>query len=588
MNLPDIVEPHQCADKAGAAPVHSDPGSNQKLSALLWSVAAILLLFLCLAHLGVLVCFVFKVAVSPLVAPAALAIALAAGWRLARLSGLQGRMQIAPPALALAVILISMPLAASFFDMSWDGLWYQQTAVYQMSHGWNPLYDPMHSFTPHLQDWERHYTKGPWYIALAFFQVTGNIEWSKAAPWMAMAAVFCAVLAVCGDFGMRRGKSAVLAALVALNPVVTCQLASYLVDGLMISFLACFVAATLRYFRQRSPLIVCVMATSAILCINAKLNGVVYMCFFSTAFGLYAIVKRRDLLVRYALVQAVPYLLGIFLFGYNSFVTNTVQRGNPFYPLLGSAAYPSHDAQGRDPVELYETPHNMMGRNIFYRYLYGVFGRPGPQPFSEGTDAKLMWPFDIGWNDIQWYRFHELRLAGFGPFFSGGLIIGLALLLAASIRPGIPRGILWLAVGTILATLLISRHLWWARFAPQMWWLPIIAVLAGWSMPGWRPARWTAGGLALLLMLNAVLVAGAHFRWEIEATRKTYEQLAFLRDKGDVEVQFQYFREPFSERLKAAGVQFHAVRQLSGPKVISLMSVCPGYPGEVRACTKQE
>jgi hypothetical protein len=507
---------------------------------------------------------------------------------LARSSGLQGRMQVLPLAIVLAVVLISMPLAAAFFDMSWDGLWYQQTAVYQMSHGWNPIYDPMHSFTPHLQDWERHYAKGPWFTALAFFQLTRDIEWSKAATWMAMAAAFCSVLAAGRDFGMGRGKSALLAALVALNPVVTCQLASYLVDGLMISYLACFLAATLRYFRERSWPVLCVMATAAILCINAKLNGVVYMCFFSTAFGLYAIFKRRDLLFRYALVQAVPYLLGIFVFGYNPFVTNTVHRGNPFYPLLGSAAYPSHDAQGRDPVDLHETPKNMVGRNIFYRYLYGIFGRPGSQPFCGGRDASLMWPFDIGWRDINFYYFHEVRIAGFGPLFSGAFVISLVLLVIAAIRPGIPRGIVLLSIATIIATLLISRHLWWARFAPQMWWLPIVAVVAGWSVPNWRAARWAASGLALLLMVNALLVAGAHFRWEIEATRKTCEQLALLRDKGDVEVQFNYFYEPFSERLKAAGVQFHGGRRLSGPDVISLMSVCPGYPGEVRARIPQD
>ena len=360
----------------GNSAVHPNPIPNRELSAIFWTITAILLSFLCLAHLGVLVCLVFKAAVSPFVAPAALLVALAIGYWLAGREGVRGITRFLPLVIAIAVVAISMLLAALFFDMSWDGLWYQQTAVYQMAHGWNPLYDPMHDFTPHLQDWERHYAKGPWYIALALFQITRDIEWSKAATWMAFAATFFSIFAACIDFGMRRIKSTVLAAVVSLNPVVTCQLASYLVDGLMISFLACFVAATLRYFRQRSALVLCVMSTAAILCINAKLNGLVYLCFFSTAAGLYAIFKRRDTLLNYAIVQAVPYLLGIFLFGYNPFVTNAVYRGNPFYPLLGSVAFPSHDQQGRDPVDLYETPKNMLGRSIFYRYLYGIFGRP--------------------------------------------------------------------------------------------------------------------------------------------------------------------------------------------------------------------
>ena len=115
-------------------------------------------------------------------APAALLLSLAAGDWLARREGLRGPLRIAPPATALAVLGVSLFLAAAFFDMSWDGLWYHQTAVYQMAHGWNPLRDPMHSFAPHLQDWLRHYAKGPWYVALALFQTTPHIEWAKARP----------------------------------------------------------------------------------------------------------------------------------------------------------------------------------------------------------------------------------------------------------------------------------------------------------------------------------------------------------------------------------------------------------------------
>lgn len=561
---------------------------NHDLSILSWSITTTILSFFTLTHLGVLINFVIGSSVSPFIAPIALLAALVIGYWLARSEGLCGRLQIALPAIILAIIAIALLLAATFFDMSWDGLWYQQTAVYQMSHGWNPLYDPMRGFTPHLQDWLRHYSKGPWYIALALFQTTHNIEWSKAAQWMTLAATFFAVFAVCIDYEMRRGKSAVIAALVSLNPVVTCQLASYLVDGLLVSFLACFIAAALRYFRRQSPTITCVMTTSAILCINAKFTGLVYLCFFSAAIGLYIIIKRRDMLLRYAALLIVSYLLGIFLFGYNPYVTNYVHRGHPFYPLMGTAAYPSHGQQGRDPVVLYETPKNMLGHNVFYRLGYAIFGRPGSQPFFEGDNARLMWPFDIGWKDINIFYFHEVRISGFGPLFSGAFIISIFLLIIAMIRPGIPRIIVVLFIGAILASLMISTHTWWARFAPHFWWLPIAAVIAGLAVPDWRFARWAAGGLAALMLVNATLVAYGHFRWEIEATRKTYEQLAFLRDKGDVEIDLQFFGEPFGERLKAGGVTFHATRRLQGKNPIELMSVAPGYPGAVRACVKDQ
>jgi hypothetical protein len=530
--------------------------------------------------------------ISPFLAPAALILSLFLADRLARREGLRGRSRITVLAMVVIIMALALLLAAAFFDMSWDGLWYHQTAVYQMASGWNPLYDPMHSFTPHLENWLRHYSKGPWYVALALFKTTGHIEWSKPAPVMAMAAAFLCVLAASIDSGLRRRTAVVLAALVSLNPVVVCESVSYLVDGLMISWLACFVAAQFSVFRHArakhaSPLLPAVVITSAILCINTKLTGLVYFCFFCAAGGLYVLIKRRDLFVRYAIAQAVSIGVGVAVLGFNPYVTNTLNRGHPFYPWLGTAAHPGFSASGpnRDPVERDETPHNMVGRNRFVRFYYGIFGRPGTPPFLGGPDAVLMWPFQVGWKDFHLFYFHELRISGFGPLFSGALLIAIAILAAALVRPGrLPRVVPILLVCTIVGSLLVSKHTWWARYGPQLWWLPIAAVVVGLAPATWRVVRWASWGLAAILLINGTLITVAHFQWEIEATRKTHEQLAILCQKSDVRVSLAYFAEPYGERLRAAGVQFQAVNRFPrGTETIELISVDPGYPGAVRA-----
>ena len=508
-------------------PVRPAPDANRSLATLAWSAAAILLAFSCFAHLGVLLCFSAGWRVSSFVAPAALLLALAAGDWLARREGLRGPLRIAPPATALAVLGVSVFLSAAFFDLSWDGLWYHQTAVYQMAHGWNPLHDPLHTFAPGIQDSLRYYAKGPWYAALALFQTAPHIEWAKPAPWMALAATFLAVAAAALDFGMRRRTALVIAALVSLNPVVVCQLASYLVDGLLISYLACYVAAQFRCFRRPSLLVHAVALASTVLCINTKITGLVYLCFFCAAGGLYLLIRRRRLVPRYAAVQFASIVLGVGVFGFNPYVTNTVNRGHPFYPWMGTAAHPSYGQRGRDPNERVETPKNMVGRNRLVRFSYGLFGRPGSQPFFDGPNARLMWPFDVGWKDFDIFYFHEVRISGFGPLFSGAFLIALMLLGGALVRPGLPREIVVLLVGVVVASLLVGIHMWWARYGPQLWWLPIIAVVAALAVPGWRAIRWAAWGLAALLLVNAALVGVAHFRWEVHATRTTLEQMAF-------------------------------------------------------------
>ncbi len=563
------------------------PNPNSHLSTLCWSVTAILLSFFCLTHLIVMFCFSVGWRTSPFVVPTALLLSLAAGDWFARREGIRDLERITIPVIVVVVVAIALFLARAFFDMSWDGLWYHQTAVYQMSHGWNPIYDPLHNFVPHLQDWLRYYAKGPWYLALTLFETTHDIEMAKAAPWLALVATYFALFAALIDFEMSRGKAALIAALVSLNPVVTCQLASYLVDGLLVSFLACFIAAMVSWFRKPSLLALIIAMSSAILCINTKLTGLIYICFLIVAGELYILMRRRDLLWRYAVIQITFLVVGTIVFGFNPYVTNTIHRGHPFYPMLGTTAYPSLSQRRQDPIEMYETPHNMVGRSRFVRFAYAVFGHPGPQTFFNGENACLMWPFNVRWNDFSVFRFHEVRISGFGPFFSGAFFIGLLLLGIAIVRKGLPREIFILLAATIVLSVLISNHTWWARYGPQLWWLPIVAIIAIFTIPGWRAAHRAAYGLAAILLVNAAMVTIAHFQWEIEATRTTNKQMALLRQSGEVEVNFQYFREPFGERLHNAGVTFRAVRQLQCNNPMELMSVVPGYPGAVQVCIHQ-
>jgi len=100
------------------------PGSSRFLSILSWSVSAVLLLFLCLAHIFVMLCFSLNWYVSAIVAPIALLVSLIVGSWLARREGLIGWQGITPSLIALTVVGASLFLASKFFDMSWDGLWY--------------------------------------------------------------------------------------------------------------------------------------------------------------------------------------------------------------------------------------------------------------------------------------------------------------------------------------------------------------------------------------------------------------------------------------------------------------------------------
>ena len=480
--------------------------SKNSLSAFCWSIVGNLLGFLFLTQLAVVLLFAFNMKVSPFVTPAALVLAFAGGYWLAKREGMKIKYIFASLTISLITISISLFAANAFYDMSWDGLWYHQTAVYQMLHGWNPLRDPLHEFTPHLRDWLCFYAKGPWYIALALFETTHNIEMAKAAALMVFAATFFMGFALLIDLGLKKRNAAFISALIALNPVITCELVSYLVDGLMISFLFISIAAMVKWFRKPAPLAILIAIMSAVLCINSKFTGLVYLCFFVAAGGIYILIKDRKLIWKYLIIQSVSIFAGILILGWNPYITNTICRGNPFYPMLGSSAYPSLSAMGQDPIELYETPPNMRGKNRFIRFTYAIFGRPGAQPCFPGQNAALMWPFEIGWKDFSIYYFHDVRISGFGPLFSGALIFTLFLFVLLLFHRDANRLFLILSCSTIVLSVLISTHTWWARYGPQLWMLPVAVIIAGFTITNSRVIFWSTRILASILFVNAVLI----------------------------------------------------------------------------------
>ena len=356
--------------------------NDRSLATICWITTAILATFLALLQLAVMISLMASRTGFRVAAPLTLAASLLFGYLLAHHELLSARTRWTPIAITLSLLAVSIALSAFFYDLSWDGEWYQQTGIIRIASDWNPLTDPMREFTKHLQLWVRHYAKGPWYIAAAIYQTTGRIELGKFVPWIALAATFLATLAASLDAGLRRKPAIATAALIAINPVVTSELPTYLVDGIMFGFLIVAVAATISALRQPRTSVIVTGIAASIVAINAKFTGLVFLCFALAAIGLWCLFKKREQLLRFTAISIGTLALGACIWGYNPYITNTIHRHQPFYPVLGSANFPSLAQQGRDGIDRYETPKNIMGRNRFLR-----FGeRLGIRPVSAGVD----------------------------------------------------------------------------------------------------------------------------------------------------------------------------------------------------------
>jgi hypothetical protein len=554
-----------------------------RLATVSWIATGVIAAFLGLGQLGAMVSLMMGGAAFGYVAPFALMAALSLGYWLAVREGLTKGMRWWPLALVLGLLGLALALSAFYYDLSWDGEWYHQTAILALARGWNPLADPMHLFAGSLKLWVRHYAKGPWYMAAAIYTTTGRIELGKCIDWLALAAAFLAVLAAGLDGGLRRSRAMGIAAIVAINPVVMSEVTTYLVDGVMVSFLVVAVASAYSGLRRPGLAIVVTGVAASIVAINAKFTGLVFLCFVFAAAGLWCFVWQWKQLLPLIGWAVAVILLGAGVWGFNPYVTNTLRVQQPFYPVLGSAKYPSLTQQGKEGIELGETPKNMMGRSRLVRFGYAIFGRPGNQPYQKGRNASLMWPFTARPGDLYAYKYHETRVAGFGPFFSGCLLLSLALGIWLLIPRSPLRWALLLPAGAIIASLLISVHLWWPRYGPQLWLLPIVPVVLAF---GAGRSRWQVGaGWALwaLLLANASIVAGVRLHWETTASLTLRRQLQELRESGkEYEFYTGVFGEAVKVRLAEAGVRFRDLGSKTFPDGHELMSVVEGYPRATR------
>ena len=90
----------------------------------------------------------------------------------------------------------------------------------------------------------------------------------------------------------------------------------------------------------------------------------------------------------------------------------------------------------------------------------------------------------------------------------------------------------------MVGSLLLSRHLWWPRYGPHLWLLPIlpVAVAFGQRVSGYKLVL--ARVILCLLIADTAIVSWVRLQWEINASITLRRQLKQMSASGQLyEVQ---------------------------------------------------
>ncbi len=241
----------------------------------------------------------------------------------------------------ISLIGLSLLISSLINDISFDGQVYHQPAIYALSHGWNPFYESHNAVISNKWGeniWIDHYCKGMETLSASIVACTNNMESGKAINILLMFSLFCFIF----DFLLKRLGSVLsckkilfYSILLTLSPTIIGQIFTFYIDLCgYYTFLVTFIA--LYKLIEKSEAITWFLLGSCIILAGAtKFNMFFWVGYLIFIACIYLLVKKQYRkciqLGSFSLILAICTIVFV---GFNPYVTNTLDHGNPVYPLM--------------------------------------------------------------------------------------------------------------------------------------------------------------------------------------------------------------------------------------------------------------
>jgi hypothetical protein len=481
--------------------------ARSRQSALLWTVGAPLVFFPALTFIFSALWFAAGASLS---APAAwLILSLSAlgalwlpqvlmpgGWRLAPLASIL---------LGAMAFLISWLL----YDTSIDGQHYHFQAIYALAEGWNPLRGdtPPQVIGDPITLWAIHYPRSGTVFSANLLAVGLPLTAVKPLNFLIL---FGAGALATGTL-IRCGFSVLFAVFLAgtalASPVVLGQLFTTMNDGALGMLMLVFTASMVVWIRNQDRLAAAIAAAAIILALNLKFSAIpifVILCAFACIAAWLANGRRDAIRLGAGLLAAA--FAAIVVLGWSPYIQNFLDHGHVFHPLMGAQAVDI--MQGG---EYTNTPEVVKDLSPVERFFFSLFSQTHA---GYETVAHLKIPFTLSAAELRMSGGVDVRLAGFGPFFSGAIILSAICAVLIFFRTGarnpVTRGLLLISFAMLVSVVLMPQN-WWARYVPQFWFVPL-AIAAAAITTDRMSVRMFGAVIAAILLFNGALT-GAVSLW---------------------------------------------------------------------------
>lgn len=423
----------------------------------------------------------------------------------------------------MILLMGSIGICNSMYDCSFDGQWYHQDAVIMLSKGWNPVWDPLipDNLASGLNaNYINHYPKAPWTIEAIFFLFFKSIEAGKAIHIILSLALFLIGLVfIRTRIALSWMLSILLSLLIAGSTITLGQAFSFYVDGILFSCFCLFLIFIIEayYFNEAKSWL---LGINLLFLVNIKFTGLVYVLVILFFYLGWVLFFQRNLLLKRFIELSFIMIIGVVLVGYPTYVRNTLEKGHPFFPIMGE------NNEGKSIAEV-QYPKDFFSKNRLEKLAAAHSAIPLYTDHEHGSVPKPLFDFKLIKSSIPYYRNHQpVTMSPFGPFEAELWLVFIVLLVLFFIKKQ-PLEV-YLLIAAVFCSMLIQPECWNLRYAPQLLIL-IVLFLTALLKQEKRVFYYPAILFLVLFALNNIIPVWQNWRWVGENNRLLRNELELMR-----------------------------------------------------------
>ena len=394
------------------------------------------------------------------------------------------------------IISVAIASASLFYDTTYDGNNYHKVAVGSLKNGWNPNYELIEEFNVSDKNslvlnpnngtwlWTNHYAKGYWYYAASIYSLTNNIESGKSLYFILVIAAILIIISYLIERTKRIELSIGIAFLLIVNPVTIVQIFTYYNDGLLGILIILLIFSLIMIhddsYKITNSLKFILLIFILTVVINLKFTGFVFAAFYCLAYFINALVNyfkyknNKQMIKNYLLAGFLSLVVSLGIVGSATYIKN-IKYGHPFYPLYG---------ENKVDIITFNQPKSFGKLTNIHKFLISTFSKTDNIMSTYGDASPLYKiPGVITQEELKNLSLVDIRISGFGLLFSIILILSL-LILIIHMSNAIKEKTLfnkylpfYLPMLITLIIIFILEGSWWARYIPQLYIVPIIALI---------------------------------------------------------------------------------------------------------------